>query len=150
MMIQTPNSSQLTGSQKLVLLYRYASSARQFSVSQFAHEHNIKTYLVYHYLKLLRDMGFPIINTAYGQWELGEPEDFDIMSFLIGGRKFTRAQNLVMLYRELIKGNLISPTRYAKKSHVSRQTVYHQLDLLSQSGIPVINTKDGWTLMSYL
>src|SRR5258706_2330743 len=98
MTIQTVNSSELTGSQKLVLLYRYISSAKMFSVAQFAAEHKIKTYLVYHYLKLLRDMGFPIINTAYGQWEFGEPENIDILSFIMGGRKFTRAQNLVMLY----------------------------------------------------
>lgn len=152
---QQPNNSELsqyTGSQRLVLLYRYAISAKTFSASQFAHEFNIKYHMVYHYLKLLRGMGFPITNIGYGEWQLGNHEDskFDMNEFMYGGKKFTRAQNLVILYRELIRGQLISPTRYAKKANVSRQTIYHQLDLLSQMGIQVINTRDGWTLTDYL
>lgn len=146
------SEDQYTGSQRLVLLYRYASTGQPFSASQFAHEYNIKYHLVYHYLKLLRNMGFPISNSNYGEWIMGDYEDhkFDFSSLIMGNKKFTRAQNLVLLYRELVKGMLISPTAYSKKMGVSRQTVYHQLDLLSQVGIPVINSKDGWTLIDYM
>lgn len=137
---------QFTGSQRLVLLYRYAANRQPFSATQFAEENHIKYHLVYHYLKLLKKMGFPIVNTTYGEWQWITDEPTRIV-LNYQNQKLTRAQNLVKLYIELQNGNLISPTRYAKSVGVSRQTIYHQLDLLSQLGIPVINLKDGWTLL---
>ena len=149
---KSSSDKQLTGSQRLVLLYRYCMNGKPFSATQFAAENGIKYHLVYHYLKLLRGMGFPIFNISYGEWQMmvHEENDMDLFAFITSGKKMTRAQNLVNLYRELVSGRFVSPTAYSRRVGVSRQTVYHQLDLLSQSGIPVINTKLGWTLANYI
>lgn len=97
-------------------------------------------------------MGIPIYNSSYGEWKLGDIVDVDYDPFAVSysGKKFTRAQYLVLLYRNLVRGEIISPTAYARKIGTSRQTIYHQLDLLSQLGIPVINTNHGWTYAEYM
>ncbi len=97
-------------------------------------------------------MGFPIANTDRGEWKMGNWEDVDpdFTSCYLGGEHKTAAQHLVTLYQTLVEGGNISPTAYARKHHIERQTVYRQFDLLSQAGIPVVNTGEGWTLANYL
>lgn len=62
----------------------------------------------------------------------------------------TGAQRLVLLYIRLLTGKPIRPTEYARESGVRRQTVYYQLAMLSQIGVPVVNPIYGrWTLSSF-
>lgn len=147
------NEPQYTGSQRLVMLYRHLAQGFSVSPAQYAAEHGIKRQSVYYQLKLLKSMGFPIINTEYGEWSIGEWHDvtLDFLSMTWGNTHRTAAQRLVTLYQDLVRGNDISPTSYARSNGIKRQTVYRQFDLLSQAGIPVTNIGNkGWTLMDYV
>lgn len=65
-------------------------------------------------------------------------------------RRFTGAQRLVKLYERLLSGTPVSPSEYARETGVKRQTVYYQLEMLSQCGIPVVNSGYGqWTLLDF-
>lgn len=121
--------------------------------AEYAKEHGIKRQTVYYQLKLLKQMGIPIVNTEYGEWSLGEWSDvtLDFLSMTFGSTHMTAAQRLVGLYQDLVRGYDISPTSYARKHQTKRQTVYRQLDMLSQSGIPVTNIGyKGWRLLEYV
>jgi len=144
---------QYTGSQRLVMLYRHLAQGFPVSPAQYAAEHGIKRQSVYYQLALLKRMGFPIANIDHGEWAFGSFQDvsFDLLSMTYGNTHKTAAQRLVSLYQDLVRGNEVSPTKYAKSSGVRRQTIYRQFDLLSQAGIPVTNFGDrGWTLMDYV
>lgn len=147
------DTPQLTGSQRLVRLYRHLAQGYTVSPAQYAAENHITRQSVYYQINLLKKMGFPIVSSDYGEWAFGSYEEvgFDFFSMVLGNDHRTAAQKLVSLYQDLVRGYDISPTTYAKKSGVKRQTVYRQFDLLSQAGIPVTNIGDrGWTLMEYL
>lgn len=151
-MIKKMNDSQ-TGSQRLVQLYRWLSQGFSIRPSEYAKEQGIERQSVYHQLNQLRNMGLPIVNIDYGEWAFGdfrEVSKFDFMVMAFGYEKRTPAQQLVELYRDLVRGYDISPTKYAKQNGIRRQTVYRQFDLLSQVGIPVTNAGKGWTLMEYM
>ena len=142
----------LTGSQRLVMLYRQMSQGVVISPSSYASGQGIQRQSVYYQLKLLKRMGFPVVNIDHGEWAFGTYEDvsFDLFDLAYGTHR-TAAQKLVTLYQDLVKGYDVSPTKYAKKLGVERQTVYRQLDLLSQTGIPVTNIPGkGWTLVDYV
>lgn len=63
----------------------------------------------------------------------------------------TCSQRLVKMYMALIEGKVIRPTAYAKEMGVTRQTVYYQLNLLSDMGIPVVNVEKGrYTLLKFV
>lgn len=140
---------QHTGSQHLVILYRFLSQGFTVRPSEYAAEYGINRTSLYHQLKLLKRMGFPVINIDYGEWRMGQDEDSDLGFFglFMGDDHLTTAQRLVVLYRDMERGQLISPTAYARKAGVRRNTIYRQLDLLSQAGLPVVNTKLGWKLL---
>lgn len=66
-------------------------------------------------------------------------------------RDYTGSQRLVQMYIWLSKGQVIRPTEYARRVGISRQTVYHQLMLLSSMGVDVVNESLGrWTLREFL
>jgi predicted DNA-binding transcriptional regulator YafY len=147
------DKSQSTGSQRLVHLYRLLAQGYSVSPVEYAGELGIERQSVYYQLGLLKEMGFPIVNTERGEWAFGTWEDisFDLLSIALGNTHRTAAQRLVTLYQDLVRGKDISPTAYAKENGVKRQTVYRQLDLLSQAGFPVTNMGNkGWTLMEYM
>lgn len=147
------DKTQLTGSQRLVRLYQHLAQGYTVSPAQYAKENSIERQTVYYQLETLKEMGFPIANVDWGEWAFGDYLDVEIDFFEMsyGNTHRTAAQKLVALYQDLVRGNDISPTKYAKQSGVKRQTIYRQLDMLSQAGYPVTNIGDhGWTLLEYV
>lgn len=142
----------VTGSQRLVQMYRYLSEGGRINPGRYAQEFGIVRAMVYYYLKVLRNMGVPIVNSEYGEWKLGSYSDVEVnaLDFVFGAKTQSRMGQIVNLYRTLVRGELVSPTKYAKRVGTHRQTVYYQLDLLSGSGIDVINLREGWTLLEYV
>lgn len=136
-----PQNSFLTGSQRLVFLFRYLTEAKTIRPSEYAKENGIRRQTVYYQLKSLQKMGFIVENVEHGIWELLPPE-----LNVAPKSKLTPAMNLVNLYRDLKYGKRIKPSEYAKSVGAKRQTIYRQLDLLSQSGIPIYNDNGYWII----
>jgi predicted DNA-binding transcriptional regulator YafY len=141
---------QLTGAQRLVHLYRYLIEGGVVRPTEYATENGITRHAVYYQIGTLKKLGMPIVSHAPGEWRLGTSADADpdFSQAALGGSIPTGSRRLMTLYRELLLGNTISATDYAKRHGIRRQTVYHQLDLLSQAGIPIANTEEGqWKLI---
>jgi hypothetical protein len=132
-----------TGSQRLCLLFKYLFEGFVLFPVEYAKDRGLTRQAIYYELKMLRNLGLPVVNSDYGEWLYDKKIPRNDLP-----KHLSASQKLVLLYIDLLTGKTIAPVEYAKAHGVKPPRIYRQLDLLSQAGIPIVMHKRGaWGLM---
>lgn len=140
--------SDTTSSQRFVRLLRFLCEGGIVRPGAYAQEVGTGRKAVYKQLHSLKEMGFPIRNEEHGEWTMGDLTEVVFDPYYWAQEK-TANHRLAELYLALFSGRVIYVTSYAREVGIRRQAVYSQIDLLSQSGVQIINLNPGFALLEY-